>query len=404
MKLKNGINKFSFISLVLLSLFSSLNSAQAQSYAFEFFDGTFNFNIDSNSIIKTPSLATAQSVKDFYNKANTYNYKTLISLLSDYKKKHNLNDWIFYQLIRKTAEEISPKAENYSQYTLYKWFLLTKCGYDAKIAVGDGQIIFYVKNDEDISDIPFFEIDSKKYMCLNYHDYGKLFKQAGAYKQVEISVPEATHAFSYKVTRMPDFKPDNYKEKDIQFSYKQKINHFKLKVNDDVESIFKNYPIVDFETYFNIPLSRETYSSLIPVLKNNLKNMNQKKGIDYLMQFTRYAFLYEDDAQKFGKEKRYSPEQTLSNTISDCDDRAALFFFLVKEIYNLPMLAVLYPKHLTIAVQFDQPIGNSITYKGKKYSYCEPTPQIQNLKIGQISNSLKDKKYEIVYAYEPIKR
>lgn len=288
---------------------------------------------------------------------------------------------------------------------MYKWFLLAKCGYDAKIAVGNGQIIFYVKNDEDISDIPFFEIDGNKYMCLNYHDYGKLFKQAGAYKEVEISVPEAEHSFSYKVTRMPDFKPDSYTEKDIQFSYNQKVNHFKLKINEDVETIFKNYPIVDFETYFNIPLSRETYSSLIPVLKENLKKMNQKKGVDYLMRFTRYAFLYENDSDNFGKEKRFSPEQTLLNYASDCDDRAALFFYLVKEIYNLPMLAVLYPSHLTIAVQFEQPVGKStILYNGKKYSYCEPTPQTQNLKIGELSNSLKDKKYEIVYAYEPTKR
>ena len=401
----NRASHFPFIVCALISLIFSLQNVKAQSYSFEFYDGTFNFSLDTSFVIKTAEIASSQSAKDFYSYADKSNYQPVISSLTDYKKRNNLNDWIFYQLIRKTAQQISPKGENYSRYTLYKWFLLAKCGYDAKIAVGNGQIIFYVKNDEDISDIPFFEIDGKKYMCLNYHDYGKLFKQAGAYKEVEISVPEAEHSFSYKVTRMPDFKPDSYTEKDIQFSYNQQVNHFKLKINEDVEAIFKNYPIVDFETYFNIPLSRETYSSLIPVLKENLKKMNQRKGVDYLMRFTRYAFLYEDDSDNFGKEKRFSPEQTLLNNASDCDDRAALFFYLVKEIYNLPMLAVLYPSHLTIAVQFEQPIGKStILYNGKKYSYCEPTPQIQNLKIGELSNNLKNKKYEIVYAYEPIKK
>ncbi|MDN3586367.1 hypothetical protein QWY86_06795 [Pedobacter aquatilis] len=402
--MKNRASRYFIAYLIIISPIIWLNSVQAQSYSFEFCDGTFNFSIDESTLIATPTIATTQSVKEFYQDAVHSKYLSLVTALKDYKKRNNLNDWIFYQLIRRTAEQISPKTDNYSRYTLYKWFLLTKCGYDAKIAVGNGQIIFYVKNDEDISDIPFFEIDGKKYMCLNYHDYGKLFKQAGAYKEVNISVPEAEHSFSYKVTRMPDFKPDNYKEKDIQFSYNQKVNHFKLKINEEVETIFKNYPIVDFETYFNIPLSRETYSSLIPVLKDNMKTMNQKKGVDYLMRFTRYAFLYEDDSENFGKEKRCSPEQTLLNNASDCDDRAALFFYLVREIYNLPMLAVLYPSHLTIAVQFDQPIGESITYNGKKYSYCEPTPQVQNLKIGQLSSSLRDKKFEIVYAYEPTKR
>jgi len=378
-------------------------NVNAQNYSFDFYNGTFNFSADSSFLIHVPKTASASEINNFYNQVNSGNYSAVISSLKDYKTKYNLNDWIYYQLIRKTAEQISPKAKNYFRYTLYKWFLLSKCGYDAKLAVGNEQVIFYVRNEEDISDIPFFIIDNKKYTCLNYHDYGKLFQQADAYKPINIVIPEAKNTFSYQVTRMPDFKPDRYEEKDVEFSYRQKIYHFKLKVNEEVQTIFKNYPGVDFESYFNIPLSRETYSSLIPILKSNLKGMDQKKGVDYLMRFTRYAFLYENDEQNFGKEKRLSPEQTLLNKYSDCDDRAALFFYLVKEIYNLPMVALLYPTHLTMAVQFDKPVGNFIVYKGKKYSFCEPTPQVQDLKIGQISAKLKNLKYEVVYAYEPVK-
>ncbi|KQM64652.1 hypothetical protein ASE74_11600 [Pedobacter sp. Leaf216] len=380
------------------------NIAMGQNYSFDFYNGTFNFKLDSTTVIPTANAASAAEVSKFYSSISSGDYEPLISSLKEYQKKYDLNDWIYYQLIRKTAEEISPKANNYFRYTLYKWFLLSKCGYDARLAVGNNQVIFYVRNDEDISDIPFFMVDGKKFLCLNYHDYGKLFKQADTYKPVKISVPEAKNAFSYKVTRMPDFKPDSYQEKDIAFSYRQKVQHFKLKVNENVQTIFKNYPVVDFESYFNIPLSRETYSSLIPTLKENLKHLDKKKGVDYLMKFTRYSFLYEDDSENYGEEKRFSPEQTLLSTYSDCDDRAALFFYLVKEIYDLPMIALLYPKHLTIAVQFDTPIGKAITYKGKKYSYCEPTPQAQNLKIGQLSANLKDSKYQVVYAYEPIRR
>lgn len=379
------------------------NNVNAQQYAFDFYDGTFHYTADSSLSISVPLDASAAEVKQFYAKIATGHYHELISNLKAYQDKQHLNDWIFYQLIRKVAEQISPKSENYFRYTLYKWFILNKCGYDARLATGNNQVILYIRNDEDISDIPFFMIDSKKYMCLNYHDYGKLFKQADAYKPVNIVIAEAKNQFSYKVTRMPDFKPEGYEDKNIEFSYRQKNYHFKLKVNKEVQSIFKNYPVVDFESYFNIPLSRETYSSLIPTLKDNLKKMDQKKGIDYLMRFTRYAFLYEDDGENYGKEKRNAPEQTLLSQYSDCDDRAALFFYLVKEIYNLPMVAVLYPEHLTIAVNLDKPVGNTLTYNGRQYSFCEPTPQVQDLKIGQISSNLKHSKYEIVYAYEPKK-
>ena len=395
----------SFWSMLLFAcLMLNVIGVKAQNYSFDFYNGTFNFSIDSSFVFQTSQKATATETAQFYSYVSAARYEPLITALKKYQEKYDLNDWIYYQLIRKTAEQISPKANNYFRYTLYKWFLLSKCGYDARLAVGNDQVIFYVRNEENISDIPFFMIDGEKYMCLNYHDYGKLFKQADAYRPVNITIPEAKNAFSYKVTRMPDFKPENYAEKDVEFSYRQKIYHFKLKVSEDVQAIFKNYPGVDFESYFNIPLSRETYSSLIPILKSNLKGMDQKKGVDYLMRFTRYAFLYENDEQNFGTEKRLSPEQTLLNKYSDCDDRAALFFYLVKEIYNLPMVALLYPTHLTMAVQFDKPVGEFITYRGKKYSFCEPTPQAQDLKIGQLANKLKNIKYEVVYAYEPAKR
>ena len=379
-------------------------TVKGQNRSFDFYGDTFNFTADSSLLLPVSTVASSASVHQFYAQISASNYKELVSVIKSYQDQHHLNDWIYYQLIRKVAEQISPKADNYFRYTLYKWFLLNKCGYDARLAVGNDQVIFYVRNDEDISDIPFFMIDGKKYMCLNYHDYGKLFKQANAYIPINILIEEAKNQFSYKVTRMPDFKPEHYEEKNIEFSYQQKSYHFKLKLNNEVQSIFKNYPVVDFESYFNIPLSRETYSSLIPTLNENLKKMDQKKGIDYLMRFTRYAFLYEDDGENFGKEKRNAPEQTLLSTYSDCDDRAALFFYLVKEIYNLPMVAVLYPEHLTIAVNLDKPIGNTVNYKGKQYSFCEPTPQMQDLKIGQIAQKLKHQKYEIVYAYEPVNK
>jgi hypothetical protein len=131
--------------------------------------------------------------------------------------------------------------------------------------------------------------------------------------------------------------------------------------------------------------------------------MNQKEGVEYLMDFTRYAFSYENDQENYGKEKRLSPELTLLSDHSDCDDRVGLFFYLVKEIYNLPMITLLYPTHVTIAISFDKPIGRPVVYKGRKYSVCEPTPQYESLSLGQISSELRKMPYQVVYEYTPNK-
>jgi len=392
-----------FFSCTILILSITLAKAQNryQCYSFEFYEGTVNLRVSNNIQIPTDSIPSEKAAIAFHRTINLGSWRPIVDSLLVYKESHKLNDWLYYQLIRKTAQQLAPKKENYFRYTLYKWFFLTQSGYDARLAIAHDKVIFYVRNDEDISDIPFFMVDGKKYMCLNYHDYGKIDFERNIPMPVKINIAEAQKPFSYKITRMPDFKPEDYSEKNIQFSYKQKAYHFNIKLNPEIQRIFANYPVVDFESYFNIPLSKETYGSLIPMLKNNIKGMKQKKGVDYLMRFTRYAFLYQDDEKIFGKEKRYSAEQTLFAQYSDCDDRAALFFYLVKEIYNLPMIALLYPTHITMAVAFDKPVGTPIIYEGKKYSVCEPTPQGKDLRIGEISPKNRHSDYTVVYHYEP---
>lgn len=369
--------------------------------SFDFYGDPIEFQIDSSSLLPFNEVLSQQSVQSFYEKMLTTNYAPIITSLLQYKEKLNPDDWLYYQLIRKTAQYISPKADNYYRYTLYKWFFLMKSGYNTTLNIVSDKLLFYVQSDENIYNIPSRIRDNKQFVCLNYHDYGNIDFEKEKLSEIIMKVPEAQHSFSYKVTQLPDFNPANYLEREITFIYYQNEYHFKVKLNPQVQTIFANYPVVDYSYYFNIPLSRETYRSLIPLLKKNVKGMNKKNGIDYLMRFTRYAFLFEKDSQTFGKEKRLSPEETLLYKYSDCEDRAALFFYLVKEIYNLPMIVLVYPNHVSIAVQFQKPVGNPILYNGKKYTICEPTPQKQDLRLGQLLPALSNTSYEVAYAYNP---
>ena len=399
MKIKATI--LSLVFILCIHPVSSLAQDNISTIRFDFYGDPFEFVLDNACRIDFSDPLSAESIQTFYKKISNTNYEPVINALMAYKEVHKPDDWLFYQLIRKTAQQISPKAENYQRYTLYKWFLLCKSGYDATLAISGNQILFYVQSDENIYNIPYRMRDGKQYVCLNYHDYGSIDFEKTKFSEIAIRTPEAQKPFSYKVTQLPGFSPGDYVEKDLMFHYYQVDYHFKIKLNPQVKAIFANYPVVDYESYFNIPLSKETYSSLIPELKKNIKGMNTKSGVDYLMRFTRYAFLFESDSENFGKEKRLSPEQTLLYDHSDCEDRAALFFYLVKEIYDLPMVVLSYPKHVTIAVKFDKPVGTSIVYNGKKYSVCEPTPQKIDLNLGQQIPGLKHAAYEVVYAYTP---
>ena len=119
------------------------------------------------------------------------------------------------------------------------------------------------------------------------------------------------------------------------------------------------------------------------------------------MYFTRNAFEYAPDTEIFGKEKRLSPEETLLSKGSDCEDRAALLYYLIRELYNVPILVLSYPDHVSLAVKLEKPIGKSILYNGERYSYCEPTPQSMDLRLGEQDEKRISSVADVIFAYRP---
>jgi hypothetical protein len=392
------------IFLLWLNLLQLLaGNAQNQSpFSIDFLGEKVEFPYNQSPYLIFDASLKEKNIQEFFDKINSTDYRDMVNSITRFRDDQKLDDWLFYQLIRKTAQQICPKAKNYNCYTLYKWFLLIKSGYDAILRISENKILFYVQSDETIYNIPFRIENNKQYVCLNYHDYGSdIDFEKEQFRDVIISIPGTKRSFTYKVTHLPDFKPDNYVVKDLQFNYYQQQYHFKIKLNPQVKTLFTNYPVGEYSNHFNIPLSKQTYNSLIPPLKDIVRQMNTISGVDYLMRFTRYAFLYERDSEVFGREKRLSPEETLLYDQSDCEDRAALFFFLVKEIYALPMIVLAYPNHVTVAVKFDKPVGKPILYNGTAYYVCEPTPQKKDLSVGQMLPKLKKENFEIAYVYQP---
>lgn len=372
------------------------------SKSFDFYGDTIEVPADFTQVVELNGKPSPESINAFYAKLDATHYQPIMDALAAYREKHQPDDWVFYQLIRKTAQQISPKTDNYVRYTLYKWFLLNKLGYDAILTTDGDKILMYVRSDDNIYDIPYRLKGDTKYVCLNYHDYGyNIDFKKEKFDVIDVQVPGDKISFSYKLTQMPKFDEKDYREKDIQFNYADATYHFKIKTNDEVKRLLANYPVTDYQQYFGVPMSSETYNSLIPQLKEDLKGKSVKNGVSFLMHFTRYPFEYRPDGQNFGKEKRLSPEQTLLYEGSDCEDRVALFFYLVKEIYNLPMIVLTYPDHVSIAVAFDKPVGTPIMYNGKAYSICEPTPQRRDMPVGKMSKEMSQVPFEVAYAYNP---
>lgn len=91
--------------------------------------------------------------------------------------------------------------------------------------------------------------------------------------------------------------------------------------------------------------------------------MNDTEAVRYLMSFTRQAFVYASDDSLYKDtydliNVTFSPTETLYYESSDCEDRAVLFAYLVRELLKLDVIIIEYDTHANTAVLFDPPIGN----------------------------------------------
>jgi hypothetical protein len=237
---------------------------------------------------------------------------------------------------------------------------------------------------------------------MNYHDYNHDIPVDKYTPQIiPSSLNQNGKEFNYLISHLPNFPEENYTNRQIAFKYKGRLEKYEIKVFTEVKDYFNNYPVTDYRFQFNIPFSKTTYASLIPSLKKTLTGKSEEEGVEYIMFLVRNAFDYGPDSSIYGREKRFSPEETLASEWSDCEDHAALFFALVREIYDLPMIVLSYPDHINVAVKLEKPEGIAVIYNGDRYTICEPTPQKKSVQMGQIENKLRKQPFEVVYEYIP---
>ena len=397
------MTKLKFILLTIGLIFSIHGFGKIQKenekITIDFFGKIYKLDIK-----KDPINLILQDLQN--NKTKDFNHillelKPTSSIIQALQKELQLPDWLSYQLIRRIAEQINSKYEDYTQYTLTKYLLLTAVGFEPIVFSSNEKILLYVKSSDTIFNLPYKMMSGAQYVCLNYHDYDfKInFDIERFYKRFEW-LDHQGKDFHYTIQYLPSFQKDSYKEKNINFTYKHRTENYTALINTEMQDYFTNYPVTEYRYQFTIPFSEISYNALVPKLKSRVKEMPIEDGVEYLMIFVRDGFEFETDTKLFGREKRLSAEETLAYNSSDCEDRSALFFLLVKEIYNLPMAIIAYPEHVNVGVQLPKKKGISITIDNQMFTICEPTPQKKKRGIGWMPKEIRRQPFEIAYTYK----
>jgi len=152
---------------------------------------------------------------------------------------------------------------------------------------------------------------------------------------------------------------------------------------------------MDIQYYPQQGLPDATAQQLLNQLKPLIKGRSELDAVNLLLRFVQTAFTYKTDEQQFDQENYLLPIETLHYPYSDCEDRAAIFSWLVESLLGLDAVLLDYPGHIAAAVHFNQtPPGDSLSHKGKTYTVTDPT--FINANAGMAMPQFKNNKPKIL--------
>jgi hypothetical protein len=65
--------------------------------------------MDEKMLIAFDQKPSTTAIQQFYDEVNKAGYQLLVQQLLAYKERQQLSDWLFYQLVRKTSQQLSAK-------------------------------------------------------------------------------------------------------------------------------------------------------------------------------------------------------------------------------------------------------------------------------------------------------
>lgn len=339
---------------------------------FRFYGSLLGFDIPSTIKTARFSPKSQEGIAAFFDVMASSEYKGLIEDIQTVQKELNLNDWGVYLLVNDISSRV---FDNQDEATLLNWFIFNKLGYAVRIGLADKHVVMLYYSKKIIYSTPNYTLNNKKYYALSLYNksgVGRLF----TYNQ---DYPDATKAFDLGVKELPNFV-DAKNAKKLKFKYQGREYQVDFDYNKNIIDFMATYPQADYDTYFDAPIENESYKQIATALKKYLDGKRASDAMNFVLSFVQHAFIYQTDPQQFGREKPMFAEETLYYDKSDCEDRAVLYAYLMRKLFNVNIIGIKYKDHMATAVQVPMP-GDAVNLQSKRYVIADPT--YINATIGQ---------------------
>lgn len=313
-----------------------------------------------------PNRLSNQKIADYWKYLASQPHKDLVAELNTIANNLKLNDWGSALLFDAFAGQLFSQG-NSRQLTT--WFLLVKAGFDARIAY-DQRIHLLLPAKQELFGVTYFTLDNTRYYAVNLagkslkpgkvYTYGKQHKEGQ--RTLDFSQPTEFLAQGKTV------------KKTLSFNYDRQPYSVDIQYPSRYVNYFNSFPQLSLPNYFKAGLPAVTAQSLLTQLKPLVKGQPEQEAVNRLLRFVQTAFKYKTDDQQFREENYLFPLETLHYPYSDCEDRAALFAWLVESLMNLDVVILNYPGHVATAVAFNNHVmGDAWRFQGRRYTMADPT-------------------------------
>jgi len=334
------------------------------SETFRFYGIPVYINYDPSFKVSVAEQSGQRAVARYWKAASATPYTGAVEQLLAYREQMNLNDYAYFLLVRKFSESLYPgQAQG---QVLATWFLMVRSGYGIRLGSDGHAILLLLPSRQMVYAKSYLTEDGMNYYLID-NPAGSQIKTydndyAGATRSIDFNIPSPIHM------------GNNTASCNIRFDFQGRSFDTKVAYNPNLVDLFRDYPQLDMQVYFDAAVSRQAKESLANSLTPLMTGMDEKQSVEFLLALVQHSFAYKTDPEQFGYEKFFFPEEVLHYPFSDCEDRSSLFAYLVRDLTGLDVVGLQYSDHMATAVKFNTSVtGDFVTKDGQKYIIADPT-------------------------------
>ena len=341
-----------------------------------FYGENLLFNIDNHLFLKLKS-ASEGDVSNYFLEISKYiNESALLwQDISRNSSRFGLNEWGDFLLVKSLSEKMFDSS---NQRVAFAFYMLRNGGsYKTKIARGSNSqnllLMMAIDNTKEVYQYGFFTFKEANGDVRYYLIYGDGVKGESVYtyevNEQDINLNQMKLDFDKTLAIGKCDKVRQLKINRMETTINLPFNSKNIAFLDDI-------PLTVFPIYFTSAMTDEAKLALDAKFGDLKRKYLIPQAVDVLLNFVQTAFDYKTDADQFGREKYFYPEESIAYPYCDCEDRSALFGWLVKTYLDLPVIGLEYPNHLATAVCLGKDVnieGDAFMYGGNKFYVCDPT-------------------------------